>query len=116
MIFDQVRDDLISRRVAWEALREMHGITEGVGILKIVGRGFGEMVDRDKVEYMLEELDPAPIQPQHKIEAAIKNLRSILEEKWLKPEDIVDLCRYFLTGEKDQDTWKDRDFGLEEEK
>lgn len=57
-----VRDDLISRRATWKALRQMHGITEGVGVLKIVGRGEGEMVDRDKVEYMLEEIDPVPPQ------------------------------------------------------
>ena len=65
---------------------------------------------RAKAEAIIRS-DP-DVQLIHRIEAAIKNLKPILEEKWLTPENIVDLCRYFLTGEKDQKTWKDADLGL----
>ena len=63
------------------------------------------------------------IQPPSRIEAAIRHFEKDSTEFGLKSRNefvldrkIADLCHYFLTGEKDQDTWKNKDFGLEEEK
>ena len=64
-----------------------------------------------------------PIQPQARIEAAIRYFRKqakLYTDQGNRPlehhmRQLTDLGRYFLTGEKDQDTWTDKDFGLEKE-
>ena len=51
-----------------------------------------------------------------RIEAAIRTFQEFQPAKSLNLKEVANLCRYFLTGEKNQDTWTNKDFGLEEEK
>lgn len=63
--------------------------------------------DKARIEAAIRVLSvPVPRKP------GAASLTFVYDREDAARKKAADLCRYFLTGEKEQDTWTDKDFGL----